>query len=98
MASSRSSCTYRTRTTVCSTRSTASCGMTPSTDGCNSTWAADAMLPSADNPLLGNTAAVLGLLAATLGFVFWGASREQGFWKKFYAVVPAILQIGRAHV
>lgn len=38
-----------------------------------------------------NDAAVLGLLAAILGFVFWGASREQGFWKKFYAVVPAIL-------
>lgn len=36
-------------------------------------------------------AAVLGLLAIILGFVFWGASRERGFWKKFYAVVPAIL-------
>ncbi|MFS8136890.1 MAG: DUF819 domain-containing protein [Thermomonas sp.] len=31
------------------------------------------------------------MLAAILGFVFWGASREQGFWKKFYAIVPAIL-------
>ena len=38
-----------------------------------------------------NDAAVLGLLAGILGFVFWGASREQGFWKKFYAVIPAIL-------
>lgn len=38
-----------------------------------------------------NDAAVLGLLAAILGFVFWGASREQGIWKKFYAVIPAIL-------
>ncbi len=38
-----------------------------------------------------NDAAVLGLLAAILGFVFWGASREQGVWKKFYAVIPAIL-------
>ena len=41
--------------------------------------------------LISNDAAVLGLLAAILGFVFWGASRERGFWKKFYAVVPAIL-------
>lgn len=41
--------------------------------------------------LITNDAIVLGLLAAILGFVFWGASREQGFWKKFYAVVPAIL-------
>ena len=41
--------------------------------------------------LISNDAAVLGLLAAILGFVFWGASREQGIWKKFYAVIPAIL-------
>ncbi|MDI1252007.1 DUF819 family protein [Thermomonas sp.] len=41
--------------------------------------------------LINNDAVVLGLLAAILGFVFWGASREQGFWKKFYAVIPAIL-------
>ncbi len=48
----------------------------------------DATQPAA---LIGNDAVVLGLLAAILGFVFWGASRERGFWKKFYAVVPAIL-------
>ena len=41
--------------------------------------------------LISNDAVVLGLLAAILGFVFWGASREQGLWKKFYAIVPAIL-------
>lgn len=41
--------------------------------------------------LISNDAIVLGLLAATLGFVFWGSSRERGFWAKFYAVVPAIL-------
>ena len=40
---------------------------------------------------IANDAVVLGLLAAILGFVFWGASREQGVWKKFYAVIPAIL-------
>ncbi|WP_454831905.1 DUF819 family protein [Pseudoxanthomonas wuyuanensis] len=42
-------------------------------------------------PLITNDAVVLGLLAATLGFVFWGASRPSGPWKKFYAVVPALL-------
>jgi len=36
-------------------------------------------------------AAVLGLLAIILGFVFWSASREKGVWKKFYSVIPAIL-------
>lgn len=41
--------------------------------------------------LITNDAVVLGLLAAILGFVFWGAEREQGFWKKFYALIPAIL-------
>lgn len=41
--------------------------------------------------LISNDAAVLGLLAVFLGFVFWGAAREQGFWKKFYVVVPALL-------
>lgn len=41
--------------------------------------------------LISNEAAVLGLLAATLGFVFWGSSRDKGFWKKFYTFVPAIL-------
>ncbi|MDN5783019.1 MAG: DUF819 family protein [Luteimonas sp.] len=41
--------------------------------------------------LVGSDAAALGLLAITLGFVFWGASRERGFWKKFYTYVPAIL-------
>ena len=45
----------------------------------------------APQAFISNDAAVLGLLAIILGFVFWGASRERGFWKKFYAVVPAIL-------
>lgn len=43
------------------------------------------------NALITNDAVVLGLLAATLGFVFWGASRTSGPWKKFYAIVPALL-------
>lgn len=49
------------------------------------------MEPVAGTALITNEAAVLGLLAVILGFVFWGASRERGFWKKFYAVVPALL-------
>ncbi len=46
---------------------------------------------TASGALITNDAVVLGLLAAILGFVFWGSTRERGFWKKFYAVVPAIL-------
>lgn len=49
------------------------------------------MNPPASTALITNDAVVLGLLAAILGFVFWGASRERGFWKKCYAIVPAIL-------
>lgn len=41
--------------------------------------------------LISNDAVVIGLLAVTLGFVFWSAGREHGFWKKFYSAVPAIL-------
>lgn len=44
-----------------------------------------------DTALITNDAVVLGLLAATLGAVFWTASRPEGFWKKFYGVVPALL-------
>ncbi|KAF1720735.1 DUF819 domain-containing protein [Pseudoxanthomonas wuyuanensis] len=42
-------------------------------------------------PLITNDAVVLGLLAATLGFVFWSSSRPSGPWKKFYGIVPALL-------
>ncbi|WP_312548367.1 DUF819 family protein [Massilia sp.] len=38
-----------------------------------------------------NDAVVLGLLAATLGLVFWTSSRPSGFWKRFYTYVPALL-------
>lgn len=41
--------------------------------------------------MITNDAAVLGLLAATLGFVFWSSSRAAGFWKRFYTYVPALL-------
>ncbi len=42
-------------------------------------------------PLFTNDAVVLGLLMGILGFVFWSSHSEAPFWKKFYAVVPALL-------
>ena len=42
-------------------------------------------------PLITNDAVILGILLAILGFVFWGAGRADGFWKKFYGIVPSIL-------
>ena len=48
--------------------------------------------PAAPNTaLITNDAVVLGLLAVTLGAVFWTSSRGSGFWKKFYGYVPALL-------
>lgn len=41
--------------------------------------------------LIQNDIVVFGLIAATLGAVFWTASRTQGPWRRFYAVVPALL-------
>ncbi|MEN5205767.1 DUF819 family protein [Stenotrophomonas sp. TWI700] len=41
--------------------------------------------------LIQNDIVVFGLIAATLGAVFWTASREQGLWKRFYTYVPALL-------
>ena len=41
--------------------------------------------------LITNDAVVLGLLAVTLGAVFWSSSRTEGFWQKFYTYVPALL-------
>ena len=43
------------------------------------------------NALITNDAVGLGLLAATLGAIFWTASRPSGFWHRFYTYVPAIL-------
>lgn len=45
----------------------------------------------ANTALISNDIVVLGLIAATLAAVFWTASRERGFWKRFYGIVPAIL-------
>ncbi|MGN7725926.1 DUF819 family protein [Luteimonas sp. 22616] len=41
--------------------------------------------------LITNDIVVLGLIAATLGVIFWTESRETGIWKKFYTYVPALL-------
>ena len=41
--------------------------------------------------LIQNDIVLFGLIAATLGLVFWTSSRETGFFKKFYTYVPALL-------
>lgn len=41
--------------------------------------------------LITNDIVLFGLIAGTLGAVFWTASRETGMWKKFYTYVPALL-------
>ncbi len=48
-------------------------------------------MSAASSALITDDAVVLGLLAATLGAVFWTASRPSGFWNRFYRVVPALL-------
>ena len=45
----------------------------------------------AGGALIQNDIVLFGLIAATLGVVFWTASRETGGWKKFYNVVPPLL-------
>ena len=48
-------------------------------------------MPPATTALITNDAVILGILATTLGAVFWSSARTQGFWKKFYTYVPALL-------
>ena len=45
----------------------------------------------ASTALISNDIVVLGLIAATLGVIFWTESRDTGIWKKFYTYVPALL-------
>ncbi len=47
--------------------------------------------PTASAALITNDAVVMGLLAITLGAIFWTSSRPDGLWKKFYTYVPALL-------
>jgi len=44
-----------------------------------------------EQPIITNDTIVFGLLMLSLGFVFYTSSKESGFWKKFYKVVPALL-------
>lgn len=41
--------------------------------------------------LISNDIVVFGLIAATLGLIFWLASGPTPFWKKFFSWVPALL-------
>ena len=41
--------------------------------------------------LIQNDAVVLGLLAATLGGIFWSTQSAHPFWRRFYRYVPALL-------
>ncbi len=49
------------------------------------------MTEPASTALITNDIVLLGLIAATLGLVFWTESRQTGFWKRFYTYVPALL-------
>lgn len=42
-------------------------------------------------PLITNDAVVLGLLAVTLGAIFWSTESSHPFWRRFYRYVPALL-------
>ena len=41
-------------------------------------------------PFFTNDTIVFGLLMISLGFIFYTSSITKGFWKKFYAIVPAL--------
>jgi uncharacterized membrane protein len=41
--------------------------------------------------MIENDIVVLGLVAATLGVIFWTASHPAPFWQRFYSYVPALL-------
>ncbi|MCG2420409.1 DUF819 family protein [Aequorivita sp. F47161] len=41
-------------------------------------------------PLFTNDTIVFGILMLALGFIFYTSSKEKGFWKNFYGVVPAL--------
>jgi uncharacterized membrane protein len=41
-------------------------------------------------PLLTNDTIVFGVLMIALGLIFYTASKKEGFWHKFYKIVPAL--------
>ncbi|MEM7572801.1 MAG: DUF819 family protein [Bacteroidota bacterium] len=42
-------------------------------------------------PFITNDAVVFGILMLVLAFVFTTAAKEEGFWKRFYSIVPTLL-------
>ncbi|MFD2365600.1 DUF819 domain-containing protein [Pseudoduganella sp. GCM10020061] len=48
-------------------------------------------MQTVSSPMITNDAVILGMLISILGGVLWTASRQDGFWKKFYSYVPALL-------
>ncbi len=42
-------------------------------------------------PLFTNDAIVFGIIMISLGFVFYTESKTNGFWHKFYKIVPGLL-------
>ena len=49
------------------------------------------MTPTTTAALITNDIVGLGLIAATLALIFHLASKREGFWQKFFAIVPALL-------
>ena len=49
------------------------------------------MAPVSSAPLITNDIVGLGLIAATLALVFHLSAKSQGFWQKFFSIVPALL-------
>src|SRR5690606_18144015 len=41
--------------------------------------------------MITNDAVILGLLAATLGVIFWTTQSAHPFWVRFYRYIPALL-------
>ncbi len=48
-------------------------------------------MPPVSVPMITNDAVILGMIAVILGGVLYTASLQDGFWKKFYGYVPALL-------
>ena len=42
-------------------------------------------------PFFTDDTIVFGILMLLLGFVFYTSNKQEGFWKKFYGIVPALL-------
>ena len=42
------------------------------------------------SPIFTSDTIVFGLLMIALGFIFYTSSKTEGFWKKFYSIVPAL--------